>query len=119
MSSQLFQQFKEILEESSPDEEEPYDIVSYDVLADEIYNEVEINLSFFAKKFDQLLALSYQLLKTHLNEGTTLTVCSNMYEVFVVLIERRPTLITKNQNRLTALVQQLYEMFTMVEFVYD
>jgi hypothetical protein len=104
MSSQLFQQFKAILYESTPDEE-PYDISSYEMLADEIYNEADTNVSYFAKKFDQLLALAYQLLKTHPSEGTTLAVCSNIYEVFVLLIERRPTLITKNQNRLAALVE--------------
>lgn len=118
MSSPLFQQFIAILQECNPDEE-PFDITTYEMLADEIYNEVEMNLSFFAKKFDQLLALAYQLLKTYPSEGTTLSVCSNLYEVFVLLIERRPALITKNQSRLAALVEQMYEMFTMVDFIYD
>jgi len=39
-----------------------------------------------------------------------------MYDVFVLLVERRPVLITKNQNRLLLLIQKLYEMSILIDF---
>ena len=63
--------------------------------------------------------MAYQLLKNYQTEGTSLALCSNLYEVFVLMVERKPALISKNPNRLSTLIQQLLEMLNMVDFICD
>lgn len=60
-----------------------------------------------------------QLLQTYQAEGATITICSNLYEIFVVMAERRPILIKKNQQRLLNIVQKLFEMFNMIDLQTD
>jgi len=64
MSSQLFQQLLSVVKEVQGDSDLS-DITTYEILIDEIFNEVEHNIKFFAHRFDQLLAMFYQLLQTY------------------------------------------------------
>lgn len=76
--STIFQQFLTLVVESSGDSNVE-GIVSWEVLADELYTEVEANMKFYAIRFDQILDLYYQLLKNYQTQGTNLTICSNIY----------------------------------------
>ena len=85
MTSTLFQQFLTILKEAQQDQDLG-EITTYDLLVDVIFEEVEVNLSFFSHRFDQIFTLFNQLFQTYQTEGTTLSVVSNLYEVFVVMV---------------------------------
>lgn len=85
MTSTLFQQFLTILKEAQQDQDLG-EITTYDVLVDVIFEEVEVNLTFFSHRFDQIFTLFNQLFQTYQTEGTTLSVVSNLYEVFVVMV---------------------------------
>lgn len=116
--STIFQQFLALVVESSGDSNVE-GVVSWEVLADELYTEVEANMKFYAIRFDPILDLYYQLLKNYQTQGTNLTICSNIYEIFVVLVEQKPTLIKNNEGRLLSMIQKLFEMFNLVDFQFD
>ena len=116
--STIFQQFLTLVVESSGDSNVE-GVVSWEVLADELYTEVEANMKFYAIRFDPILDLYYQLLKNYQTQGTNLTICSNIYEIFVVLVEQKPTLIKNNEGRLLSMIQKLFEMFNLVDFQFD
>ena len=78
MTSTLFQQFLTILKEAQQDQDLG-EITTYDVLVDVIFEEVEVNLTFFSHRFDQIFTLFSQLFQTYQTEGTTLSVVSNLY----------------------------------------
>lgn len=116
--STLFEQFLTLIVESSGDSNVE-GIVSWEVLADELYAEVETNIKFYALRFEQILGLFDQLLKNYQVQSANLTICSNIFEIFVILLEQRPVLIKNNEGRLLSVIQKLFEMFNMVDFQAD
>lgn len=63
MPSTLFQQFLNLIADS-PDCEVD-DVTTYEVLVDELFQEVEDKVTLFSKQFDHIFSLFSQLLQTY------------------------------------------------------